>query len=1129
MSKCNICILVKHPTREDWVELDLKSQPDFSTTYALTDIQKTNKPVSYFSLNVDLSASKNNIDNLLYPTHINNIENLVGFEMDARVFHNGVRVDNSDAKLTITNTSYQKGSLDVMKARLIGSRHLWISDIADIKLCELSSIFDTVTWSNANAQASWDKTTWNWRQGWCGVPVHFGLWRNRNTVSYIDLRPSTYIKYLVFKSIESLTGFRIKSQFMNSELFEGLIMPFTRGQWGVDQEYRDRNNFVASQYPDSVPSQNRYVFDTAIGDIDTQITDRRIYSWYDKPTEDYNNKNIAGNFDPTFGEYIVPTSANKWGGIRCQFLVDLSWKWKSFFDNKEVIGINSFDDSIDDSNSAIVPSNVNAAGDRIMLAFHDGSNSPKTIALKKGKLKIRLVKEDVANVKTNLMESEWFDIEPRTDDTVTTYTKLSEPVCLQAGEKVYIEYDIEDNKRAHICERPTAWQRFIRTFTGVSATKYRSYLEFQSTNFACNILEDVCGDYDLTIKGLLDGISHMFNLVFETDATNRIITIEDEPNYHYYNGPHEDWCNIINTDAEISISNNQTAAKCKKLVFREDTSDGYVQEIEEISGFRYAGQRECVQNAENFPEELVINPIFSPTYFVQDFSVISLDSNNANAVRYVKPPIWPRMWDNYVTNETTYIRFEEDKFVLRQDELAENKYDFSPRVLYFQGLTNYTKSNENPTLPDYQVRWKYENVEQIGWPYAFMIDPYLLKNYSLSFNNNQDFINITDTDFFSNNAVTKENANLFTDYWEDYLIRDVNSPDLKASIILNPNDIQKLDFRKLKLYKNAAWKLEKVSNYSLCDSTGSAKLSLASGIDYKYTNERFETEDLTISFGGSYFGSVISGTPASKLDFENHLLVINGDIRRKDNGALVLGREGLSVTFDITYNGTPTMSTGGLVRFEYQNDIDLTSSVNASTGSALWDDLTPYLQAGSRIAGGKITLILDKKAWAQANGAYTAYDSVVPDNTMSIDITATIEDNLIPQDQAFSSFPQTLEYPIYQPISVTPVPQGVGSGSFLTVSRTNETGWEPSTQFFYRRSRPSLVGSGFTNLTAVGTDLTAYPAWGTFDATNTVYNSTSTYVFKEWGDFQVDILALTQRAGNEYTMGLSFQIWIGKY
>ena len=1084
MAKCDICIEVKHPVLENWSAVELRSQPDFSTTYGLVDILKTNKSVSFFSINVDMIGSKSNVSKLLYSGHETNIESLIGIELDARVYYNNARIDLSDSKLTITDVKYKKGQIDIFTARLVGSRYLWLNDIKDKKLCSLSSIFDNFTFSDSNVQASWDKSTWTWRSGWAAPIVHYGLWRNEGTVSYQDVRPSANVKYLLTKSIEELTRFKLKSQFFDTELFEGLYLLFTRGDWGVPLEYRNRNNFVVSKYPDSAGIVNQFDFPTVTVDNTVQpydqFYDNRIVSTYDKVYSGNNNKNEAGNFNTIDGTFSVPPSASQFGGLNVQFLVDIGWNWINRQDNEIVLGVTKYNK--DNPGEA---SDISVADDTMFLAAYDDADKIVNLGASKARIRFRLLRADSAGniigdpVDDALLLSEWFRIEPQTDKTVTSYTAISDNVCLDVGDQVYLVYDIEDSRRIHLATTPSGWGSFIGTFTGglTGQTKIGSYIEFNTTNLACYISEDICGDYelniadivdcDLTVKKLIDGLTGMFNLVWSTDPSTRTITVEPDPEFFKYGGPFDDWSSYIDCESDFTIKSEQASSKCKKLVYREDTADGYIQKIEEQSGFRFAGQRDCVQNAELFSEELIVNAAFSPTYFIQDTSVISIDESDSTTALYVKPPIFPRIWDNYVSDELRYLNFEQESFELRQEELETNKYDWSPRIVYFQGITNYTKPNDTPALPDYEVRWKYNNVEQLGWPYAFMVDAYNLKNYSLSFSNSGDFINITDVDFFSNNAVSIDNFNIFTNYWEDYLSNDMNALTFTGKVILNNNDLDALNFRRLKWFRGVPWKLGAISNYNHCNSVGALKMRVGPNVGYKYVNTPVDVFTAKISLGGYQSGTVIDGADASKYSFSDHQLVLGGEIRRNDNNQLIPATSNYQIVFDIQHNGDAVNQQTGEVVFDYGGDVNLLTTV-PSSGVAVWNDILPYIITGSSISGGKINLILDKRSWAINNTVYSSWNGA--DEAIPLTVTATVRVNGVDHSSSTAQFGTCLETPVYQ--APKPVFVANPTQSEIQVDRQNDTSWETNTAITYIRQDVNLAADGYINGAVVATDNT---------------------------------------------------------
>lgn len=281
-------------------------------------------------------------------------------------------------------------------------------------------------------------------------------------------------------------------------------------------------------------------------------------------------------------------------------------------------------------------------------------------------------------------------------------------------------------------------------------------------------------------KDLLKSIILMHNLYIFTDPDNdkNLFIVPQNQFYNTYAGDSVDWTHKIDYSKEIEIvPMGELTAREFDFTYKADTDYWNDMKYFKVYNEVYGWKRFIVDN--DFQKDTTkIEVIFSPTISVQ-----------STTTRRVIPHI-------YKVDPNTK---------------AKSRDAFNIRILQYGGM-----------LPSYQndgVSFAIWNIidpttgstllSSINYPYAGMLDNPVTPSRSLEFAPPREL-------FFTPPAAGYPDVGLFKYYWEGYMLEISNkdSKIWKVSVLLTPNDINRLDFKKLVKVDNIYFKLNKIDGYS---------------------------------------------------------------------------------------------------------------------------------------------------------------------------------------------------------------------------------------------------------------------------------------------------------------------------
>jgi hypothetical protein len=241
-------------------DLDLEKL-DISISYSLEDRENFQQKNASTAFNVKMPATTNN-DKIANTFHNPGIEDLTTgniFKGNRRGIIEANGQEILVGKAFLFNARHNTKPIDY-EYNFYGHNADWIIDLKE------STLFDFVkdirfTFSKANIIASWDFDGSN--LPYCFVPIRYALPMDDFTVPLtgevisdydmkpIYMKPSLSKYFIIYKAFKSL-GYRVESDFFDSDYFRRQLMPWTWGNFLVsDGTLLDNLDFLAKSVGDS--------------------------------------------------------------------------------------------------------------------------------------------------------------------------------------------------------------------------------------------------------------------------------------------------------------------------------------------------------------------------------------------------------------------------------------------------------------------------------------------------------------------------------------------------------------------------------------------------------------------------------------------------------------------------------------------------------------------------------------------------------------------------------------------------------------------------------------------------------------------------------------------------------------
>jgi len=324
-----------------------------------------------------------------------------------------------------------------------------------------------------------------------------------------------------------------------------------------------------------------------------------------------------------------------------------------------------------------------------------------------------------------------------------------------------------------------------------------------SGNFDILASFQVIGEADITLGTTIDfqylipkqwkvidfikGISHAFNLVWETDAATKVITCEPSDSYLYaqrfispsvedgfYGTDTADKTGLIDLLKGGEVKSNSDRPQQYILGWKEDSNDETIQSLNENQDLKlYDGRYTLPENRFKVGTERIENPFFASTLQVSDSTVKHEDSQIT--------PVFPIIWGlNFNTDPTS----------------TEVVSAYEPRLLVFEGVLLTTVAG------GIRINGGGGGYLESFYPYSYMVD-------FLRFNN--ETIPLSFGNVSVNNV---EQVGLLQRFYIRQFARYRVGKEVECFMFWTATDLNTLTFRELIGIRQDRYLLQEVSGFN---------------------------------------------------------------------------------------------------------------------------------------------------------------------------------------------------------------------------------------------------------------------------------------------------------------------------
>ena len=864
-------LLIEIDGQRKW--LDTYKEEPISLTYNVSDITEIDKRNSSFSKTIKLPETKNNreifgdiadlgVSSTFNPNKktkayilVDTVMIFEGFLQLRRVF-----VDKDEDKAEYEVVIYADNDNFF---KLIGERFL-----TDLNYDELNH-----NWTPENIRQSW---TASWDKGYYYPLIDYGYnWElgsiNGWTTTYntevktTQMFPATNVKYIWDKIFDNV-DYSYQSEFLNSEVFKNLYIPFSRKDLIRDVNSLD-NKFSVSRAviatysnPSNIPlppltiTVNTGGGPQGSGGQNTianpvwgvQLYKNRIPFNYELPP--YGDPD--GLYDSTNYEYVAPANFVAERFV-CDF--DISFRVRE--------------------NLAEYDRNLPNTGEAANYIVFKRSRNPLTGATVSGGVvvpvngstqPIKFIASQISNIQYS---NNFRRVTGQISTDMLDSTSANNNRKLYPGEKLWVE--------VRYCSSSQAIINSGITITSGSAKIIPAgtlLLTYNTGNVLFNVLSQnvMIGeelDYNQTLpinfkqKDFLTSIIKMFNLIVEPSKENeRTLLIEPRDEY-YAKGRIKDWTKKLNINEPIEeqilaeTQNRQTNFRYKddKDIYNEDYKNNR-------GGLAYGEYQHFIDN-DFITGQKKVEISFSPTPIIPVLGstklvipkIGKLDNNVFSKTEH-NPRILTRFnsstqrtwrYSDYQfhtgTNFNAYTKLTTVGFTNLQhpgyqvgDWININQTDGGALKPMLQGQFKIVEVPDTRTIviniPFSQVgsgaviggtvypldgllpvesdtdTWQFEGVRYKAYPYLGHFDNPFSPNYDINYGQTTGL-------YYQEDSVT--NNNLYSSYWQNMIteISDKDSRIITASFYLTPFDIADFRFNDNIFINGQYYKVNKIMNY----------------------------------------------------------------------------------------------------------------------------------------------------------------------------------------------------------------------------------------------------------------------------------------------------------------------------
>ncbi len=574
--------------------------------------------------------------------------------------------------------------------------------LRDINLSEYNH-----TYTAFNQQLSWTKPI---GQGYLYPMIDYGYGTN-NQFTVQNMFPSIYVKTIIDKMF-SEAGFSYESNFLNTDLFKRLVIPYSGGSTLklTRQQVSERTSRVSKNSPQIITLNGDSVGSTQYYSERVPFSNKTT-----APNNDAGNNFIDENGGANYQTFIVPKTGtytfttNITANVKhypTASSVNLAWTW------------------VDLGNILIVKNPTS------------NTSSTQTIA----DVRMMMKGKDDPNL-TNV-----FMITASTGTTITSGSttlnssgSLSVTAYLNENDKIQVKFKKNIGYYGSIYKNGS-------TNEPLSSTSYSEVNLLTTSNFQIQLSDtNVQEGDDIDISQVLpdnikqsdffNSIVKAFNLFVEVDKTNsRNLLIEPRPTF-YNSGVIRDWSDKLDYSKETKIiPMGETNNKTYLFTYKED-KDYFNNDYKTTYGENYGQKRYDIEN-DFLKGEVKTELIFSPTPLVNTIGhdrviskIYTLDTNGTikPAPSNIRLLYWGGLkntnylWQHIATSGTT--DYDVYPYVGHLDDVENPTFDLNfgvPLQVYYNA-SKYTGNNL------YNKYWR-DYIEQIADKDSKIFSGYFLIN-----------------------------------------------------------------------------------------------------------------------------------------------------------------------------------------------------------------------------------------------------------------------------------------------------------------------------------------------------------------------------------------------------------------
>lgn len=732
----SICLKVKskNDPKDVFREVDIDATTRVTVSYAVTDFLKLNNPQSFKSTRINIAGTPKSNDALRSAFRVDIIDrSLIGEELDARLEFNNLDILKGTGKLTVAQVNYDiEQGYWVYDCYLIGTRFNWIKQLQNVNICDLD--FGKHDKTKGEIEASWffGPGSTNPRP-YVYVPIKYGFWEYeilRETVN-----PAALAQIVPTELLPSCYVHEIITR-----LFEN------HTNFTIDSDF-----FLTEQF-------RRLIIPYTAKDFNISTGTRAAISIDTRPLEGVGDQILGANVPGDSAKVIFRSNpsaplhapSNVWNGTDYKVKFGVKYRVEFYLNSRHE-------------------------------GYHTNNAAEPTIIL-----------NQAATV--NCPTGASYD---RNSPEVSENQQISTPV---PGPNT--EWDERIVWELCLCEDDDIYNLSVMIYysgTGAIGLRIFNDTALRITPITTNPVE--CLDTNINAasflpcisgKKLLDGLTHMFNLVWDTDELSKTVYVEPDPNYyHPYN--HVDWSSKVNQSRPITQKiGKKSDLRNYLFTYKQDSNDIYLVAKEEVEA------------VSPFSEELIINPNSA-----EDIA----DSENPTFAPSLSYAIETDLQGTGARPGVTFIRMAKTT-VLDQDSVKT--YDFEPRILYYGGTADYTEVYGNDPLD--QPTWVWDGVDTNGgWPHAWFVNNISPRyNPSLAFNDNAS------ENLSSIAPYSGSDQGLLSSYWEEYRKAASVGSIIQAELFLTESEVNSLTFQN-KVYLNlkyigpGIYRLNKIREWDIED------------------------------------------------------------------------------------------------------------------------------------------------------------------------------------------------------------------------------------------------------------------------------------------------------------------------